>query len=162
MMDIDGELRENGELVASDALVDPALATTVRFRNGAPLPTDGPFAEVKESLAGFWIVDVSQERAIEIASRAVAYIEFPMVAGERGGRFGKRSYGADDGVEPSGPQALGEVGQPGAIGFDDEEDGSSVLRLHGGSRGDGDEGAARHSRRRSTAQNQALRRLPDR
>ncbi|MFI7577810.1 YciI family protein [Micromonospora sp. NPDC049497] len=78
MMDIDGELRENGELVASDALADPAQATTVRFHNGAPLPTDGPFAEVKESLAGFWIVDVSEERALEIASRAVAYIEFPM------------------------------------------------------------------------------------
>ncbi|WP_204071694.1 hypothetical protein [Planotetraspora phitsanulokensis] len=51
------------------------------------------------------------------------------IAGERGGRFGKRSHGADDGVEPSGPEALGEVGQPGAVGFDDEEDGSPVLDL---------------------------------
>jgi hypothetical protein len=47
------------------------------------------------------------------------------VAGERGSRLGKRSHGADCGVEPSGPEALSEVGQPGAVGFDDEEDGFS-------------------------------------
>jgi hypothetical protein len=40
--------------------------------------TDGPFAEIKESLAGYWIVEASQERAIEIASRVVAYTEYPM------------------------------------------------------------------------------------
>jgi hypothetical protein len=38
---------------------------------------------------------------------------------------------------------MGEVGQPGAVGFDDEEDGSPVLGLHGGLHGDGDEGAVR-------------------
>lgn len=64
------------------------------------------------------------------------------VAGERGGRFGKRSHGTDDGLEPSGPQAPGKIGQPGAVGFDDEEDGAPVLGLHGGWHGDGDEGAA--------------------
>ena len=42
------------------------------------MPTDGPFAEVKESLAGYWIVDVSENRAIEIASQVVAFIEYPM------------------------------------------------------------------------------------
>jgi hypothetical protein len=65
------------------------------------------------------------------------------VADEHRSRLGKRSHGADDGVEPSGPEALGEVGQPGAVGFDDEEDGSPVLGLHGGCHGDGDEGSAR-------------------
>jgi hypothetical protein len=78
MLKLDSELREAGELVASHGLVDPSQAKTVRFQNGAPVPTDGPFAEVKESLAGYWIVDVSEDRAIEIASRVVAYIEFPM------------------------------------------------------------------------------------
>jgi hypothetical protein len=78
LMKLDGELRENGELVASHGLVDPSQATTVRFVGGAPVPTDGPFAEIKESLAGYWVVDVSEERAIEIASRVVAYIEYPM------------------------------------------------------------------------------------
>jgi hypothetical protein len=42
------------------------------------VPTDGPFAEVKESLAGYWIVDTTEERAVEIASQVVAVIEFPM------------------------------------------------------------------------------------
>ena len=65
-------------MVASHGLVDPSQATTVRFRDGAPVPTDGPFAEVKESLAGYWIVDVDEERALQIASRVVAYTEYPM------------------------------------------------------------------------------------
>src|SRR6266849_1081013 len=75
---VDGELREAGELVASQGLADPSQAKTVRFQNGVPVPTDGPFAEVKESLAGYWIVDVSEDRAIEIASQVVAFIEHPM------------------------------------------------------------------------------------
>jgi len=78
MMKVDGELREAGELVASQGLADPSQAKTVRFQNGVSVPTDGPFAEVKESLAGYWIVDASEDRAIEIASRVVAFIEFPM------------------------------------------------------------------------------------
>jgi hypothetical protein len=78
LLKLDGELRERGEWVAGDKLIDPSQATTVRFRNGAPAPTDGPFAEVKESLAGYWIVEVSEDRAIEIASRVVAYTEYPM------------------------------------------------------------------------------------
>ena len=50
-------------------------ATQVRFKNGVPVVTDGPFAESKESLVGYWTVDVDGEaRAIEIASRVVAFI----------------------------------------------------------------------------------------
>src|SRR6266699_3114844 len=78
MLKLDGELKEAGEVVASHGLVDPSQAKTVRFQNGVPVPTDGPFAEVKESLAGYWIVDVSEDRAIEIASQVVAFIEYPM------------------------------------------------------------------------------------
>lgn len=78
MMKLDGELKEAGEVVSGAGLVDPSQAKTVRFQNGAPVSTDGPFAEVKESLAGYWIVDVSEERAIEIASKVVAFIEHPM------------------------------------------------------------------------------------
>ncbi len=78
MGDLDTELKASGEVVASQGLVDPSQAKTIRFQNGAPVPTDGPFAEVKESLAGYWVVEVSEERAIEIASRVVAHIEYPM------------------------------------------------------------------------------------
>jgi hypothetical protein len=78
IMKVDGELREAGELVASMKLMDPSQATTIRFADGAPVPTDGPFAEVKESLAGYWIIDADEARAVEITSRVVGYTEFPM------------------------------------------------------------------------------------
>jgi hypothetical protein len=78
LMKLDTELKESGECVASDSLADPGQAKTVRFTGGAPVPTDGPFAEVKESLAGYWILEVDEERAVEIASQVVAYTEYPM------------------------------------------------------------------------------------
>src|SRR6202795_1544150 len=72
-------LRESGEPVAEEGFAGGSLAKTVRFENGIPVPTDGPFAESKESLVGYWIVDVeSEERAIEIASRIVAFVKAPI------------------------------------------------------------------------------------
>jgi hypothetical protein len=78
MQDLDDELRASDELVASVGLDDATLATTVRFVDGTPVSTDGPFAESKESLAGYYIVEASEDRAIEIASRIVAFIEGPI------------------------------------------------------------------------------------
>ena len=78
MMKLDTELRESGELVDSQKLMDPSRARTVRVVDGAPLATDGPFAEVKESLAGYWIIEATEERAIEVTARAVGYSGFPM------------------------------------------------------------------------------------
>jgi hypothetical protein len=79
MTDLDQELADSGELAASEGLADPTRAMTVRFDHGTPVPTDGPFAEAKESLAGYLIVDVEDEaRALEIASRIVAVIEGPV------------------------------------------------------------------------------------
>jgi hypothetical protein len=78
LMGLDTELRESGELVDSQKLADPAMAKTVRFVDSKALPTDGPFAEVKESLAGYWIIEATEERALEIASKCVDYIEHPM------------------------------------------------------------------------------------
>lgn len=78
MQKLDAELEEAGERVDGQGLADPTQAKTVRFQNGVPVATDGPFAESKESLAGWWIVDVSEERAIEIASKIVAFIEGPV------------------------------------------------------------------------------------
>jgi hypothetical protein len=64
------ELAESGELVATEALADPEMTKVVTVRNGQVAATDGPFAEVKEQLAGFFLVDCeSIERAIEIGSR---------------------------------------------------------------------------------------------
>jgi hypothetical protein len=79
MGEVDQELADRGERVDAVGLADPSQATTVRFVDGAPVPTDGPFAEAKESLAGYWIVDVpGEERALEIASKIVAFIEGPV------------------------------------------------------------------------------------
>jgi hypothetical protein len=64
------ELAASGELVTGAALADIANSRTVRVRDGVPATTDGPFAEAKEQLAGYYVVDVeSIERATEIATR---------------------------------------------------------------------------------------------
>lgn len=73
------DLTESGELVDNRGLADPSQAKTVSIRDGIPVPTDGPSAEAKESLAGYWLVDVeSEDRAIEIASKVVAFIQEPL------------------------------------------------------------------------------------
>jgi hypothetical protein len=64
------ELAASGELVNGVPLTDPAETRTVRVRDGVPLTTDGPFAEIKEHLAGFFVLDcASLERVTEIAAR---------------------------------------------------------------------------------------------
>jgi len=64
------ELTESGELVGGSALADPSTSKTVRSRGGVPAVTDGPFAEAKEQLAGYYVLDCeSIERAIELAGR---------------------------------------------------------------------------------------------
>lgn len=62
-------LAKDDELVASESLDDPALTKQVLVRDGRPLTTDGPFAEVKEQLAGFYLLDCdSMDRAVEIVT----------------------------------------------------------------------------------------------
>lgn len=66
------ELASAGELAAAQGLAPPGEAVVVRAAaDGSALVTDGPFAETKEFLAGFWMVEVDRpERAHEIAARA--------------------------------------------------------------------------------------------
>jgi hypothetical protein len=68
------ELRDAGEFVGAEGLASPGEARVVRAgKNGVPAVTDGPFAESKEFLAGYWIVEVdTPERAYEIAAKASA------------------------------------------------------------------------------------------
>ena len=64
------ELKESGELVSTSALADPSHTRTVRYRDGAPVITDGPLAEAKEHFGGYLVVDCeSVERATEIVVR---------------------------------------------------------------------------------------------
>jgi hypothetical protein len=61
-------LRDRGVLVAAEALQPVETATTVRVRGGRATITDGPFAETKEQLAGFYLVDARNlDEALEIA-----------------------------------------------------------------------------------------------
>src|SRR5256885_11379184 len=68
------ELAAAGELVGAEGLAGPEVAKIVTFSGeGAPVVTDGPFAEAKEWLAGYRMIDVESEtRAIEIAARTSA------------------------------------------------------------------------------------------
>jgi hypothetical protein len=64
------ELQDSGSMVAGDALEPTPTATTVRVRNDETLTTDGPFAETKEQLGGYYIVDVgSIDEALEWAAK---------------------------------------------------------------------------------------------
>lgn len=62
-------VKESGRMIAAEALEPVSTATTVRVRNGKITITDGPFAETKEQLAGFYLVDAeSREEALKIAA----------------------------------------------------------------------------------------------
>jgi hypothetical protein len=73
MIELNKKLSSSGELVGAEGLAGPDQAKCVRAgKNGEPI-TDGVFAESKEFLAGFWIVDVeTPERAYAIAAEASA------------------------------------------------------------------------------------------
>jgi hypothetical protein len=64
------ELRQRGYLMSAEPLQSVQTATTVRVRNGKLSVTDGPFAETKETLGGFFLIDAADlNDAIKIASR---------------------------------------------------------------------------------------------
>jgi hypothetical protein len=63
-------LAASGELIVTEALSDPSMTKRVTARDGRALTSDGPFAEAKELLAGFYLVECeSLERAVEVAAR---------------------------------------------------------------------------------------------
>jgi len=72
MKDLNRDLIQAGEFVSAEGLTPPGQARIVRAdAKGAPVVTDGPFAESKEFLVGYWIVETeTPERAYEIAARA--------------------------------------------------------------------------------------------
>ncbi len=69
-MAITREMAESGCMVSGDALMPASTATTLRVRDGQTLLTDGPFAETKEHLGGFYLVDVEDlDAALAWAAR---------------------------------------------------------------------------------------------
>jgi hypothetical protein len=64
------EVRERGLMLAGEALQPTETATSVRVRDGQTLVTDGPFAETKEALGGFYMLDCRDlDEAIEMAAK---------------------------------------------------------------------------------------------
>ena len=73
MMKYNESLQKAGVLVALDGLHPPSMGARVSFAGGKPRVTDGPFAEAKEVLGGYWMIQVrSRDEAIAWASRCPA------------------------------------------------------------------------------------------
>jgi hypothetical protein len=73
MMKYNEALKEAGVLIALDGLHPPSMGARVSFSSGKPMVTDGPFAEAKEVLGGYWMIDVkSRDEAIAWAKRCPA------------------------------------------------------------------------------------------
>lgn len=69
-MEYDAAIRRSGQCVASEALQRVSTAKTVRVRNGKTYIMDGPFAETKEALAGFYLIDAKTfDEALQIAAK---------------------------------------------------------------------------------------------
>ena len=69
-MAYDTELRKNKNFIGGEALQSVRMATTVRYKNSKPSVTDGPFAETKELIAGYWLWQVkSKQEAIAWVKR---------------------------------------------------------------------------------------------
>jgi hypothetical protein len=87
MMKFNESLQKAGVLLALDGLHAPAAGARVSFEGGKPKVTDGPFAEAKEVVGGYWIIQVkSREEAIEWAKRCPAG-ESGMIEIRRVGEF---------------------------------------------------------------------------
>jgi len=69
-VEYDSAIRKSGHCIASEALQSVQTATTVRVRNAKVSVTDGPFAETKEQLAGFYLIEAKDlNEAIQLAGR---------------------------------------------------------------------------------------------
>ena len=95
------EVRERGVLEAGEALHPTASATTVRVRDGQTVTTDGPFAETKEALGGFYLVNAKDlDEAIELAAK---------IPGAKHGSIEVRPI-FEWSAEGSAPEAIGATG----------------------------------------------------
>jgi hypothetical protein len=69
-MKFSADIKQSGHMVGGEALQPVRTATTVRVRNGKTQTTDGPFAETREQLGGYYLVDAKDlDEAVKIAAR---------------------------------------------------------------------------------------------
>jgi hypothetical protein len=96
------EIRDRGLFEAGEALHPTASATTVRVRDGETVTTDGPFAETKEALGGFYLVNAKDlDEAIEVAAK---------IPGAKHGSIEVRPIFDFGAAEGSNPEAVGATG----------------------------------------------------
>jgi hypothetical protein len=92
----EAEMRKNGHIIGGEGLQSARNAATLRFQDGKVSVTDGPYAETKEQLAGFWIVEAQDlNHAIQLMSRNPAV---------RGGAIEIRPVAKHDEMAPKGVQ----------------------------------------------------------
>ena len=76
---VNAEMQQTGAWVFGGGLHDPSVATVVRTKGGETVMTDGPFAETKELLGGFWIIEAPDlDAALKWAEKASAACEGPV------------------------------------------------------------------------------------
>ena len=100
-----GHLHERGAMLAGEALQPTATATTVRVVDGRMMVTDGPFAETKETLGGFYLVEAAD------LDEAIAYAA--MIPGARHGSIEVRpiwEYAATGATQPGAPPTVVAAG----------------------------------------------------
>lgn len=79
VQELEATMEEAGAWVFSGALSDPGSATVVRDRDGDPVLTDGPFAESKEHLAGFYVIEAADlDEALDWGRRVTACVGAPI------------------------------------------------------------------------------------
>ena len=78
-LEYDEELRQRGHYIVSDALQPSRSARTIRVRGGKVSTTDGPFAETKEQLGGFWVIKAADlDAALDWAAKGSAACREPV------------------------------------------------------------------------------------
>ena len=96
------EVRDRGLFESGEALHPTAAATTVRVRDGQTVTTDGPFAETKEALGGFYLISAKDlDEAIEVAAK---------IPGAKHGSIEVRPIFEFGPAEGSNPEAVGAAG----------------------------------------------------
>jgi hypothetical protein len=96
------EIRDRGLYEAGEALHPTPAATTVRIRDGQTVTTDGPFAETKEALGGFYLINARDlDEAIEVAAK---------IPGAKHGSIEVRPIFDFGAAEGSNPDAVGATG----------------------------------------------------
>ena len=107
------DLIDSGALLAAEGLGPSSKGAIVKFRGGKPTVTDGPFAEAKELIAGYWLIEAkSKQEAVEWAKRCFRTVEEiagPALGGDQGEIEVRQLFELDDFVQGEGVAKFREL-----------------------------------------------------